>query len=149
MNLDLDTGQAPLKSPSVFNFFQPDFSPAGSVAEQNLVAPEFELFTESNELTTSNRIGDQINRFSVSSDSDSAMTVSYLDFSYEVGLASSVDSLLDHLNVLLLSGNMSDGLCDVLFTHLQALPDTPAGHVSRVHDAVTLIMASPDYLVQM
>ena len=60
MDLDSVTGQAVLKSPSVFNFFTPYFSPAGPVARQNLVAPEFELFTESNELATSNRIGQQI-----------------------------------------------------------------------------------------
>ena len=149
MDLELDTGQAPLKSPSVFNFFQPTYSPAGPVASQNLNAPEFELFTEGNELATSNRIGRQIQQYSVGSISDGEQPVSYLDFSYEVGLAADSDALLAHLNVVLLAGNMSSGLRDLLFSHLQALPDTPAGHLTRVRDAVTLIMASHDYLVQM
>jgi len=42
MNLTSVTGQSVLRSPSVFNFFQPGFAPAGPVAAQNLVAPEFE-----------------------------------------------------------------------------------------------------------
>lgn len=149
MDLELDTGQAPLKSPSVFNFFQPTFAPAGPIANQNLKAPEFELFTESNELATSNRIGRQIQQYSVASISDGDHPVSYLDLSFEVELAADIDALLAHLDVVVLAGNMTSGLRDVLFSHLQALPDTPPGRLSRVRDALTLIMASPDYLVQM
>ena len=149
MDLELDTGQAPLKSPSVFNFFQPGYAPAGPVVDQNLKAPEFELLTESNELATSNRIGRQIQQFSVASASDAQQPVSYLDFSHQVELAADIDALLAHLDIVLTAGNMSSGLRDVLYSHLQALPDSPAGLLSRVRDAVTLIMASPDYLVQM
>lgn len=149
MDLEVDTGQAPLKSASVFNFFQPSFSPAGPVADQNLQAPEFELFTDSNELATSNRIGRQIQQYSVSSISDDEHPVSFLDFTFEIGLAGDVNELLDHLNVVLLAGNMSDGLRDLLSEHLLALPQTSTVLLARVRDAITLIMASPDYLVQM
>ena len=149
MDLELATGQAPLKSPSVFNFFQPTFAPAGPVARQNLKAPEFELFTESNELATSNRIGRQIQQYSSASISDGEHPVSYLDLGYELQLAFDVDALLAHLDVVLLAGNMSIELRDVLSSHLRALPDTQPGRLSRVRDALTLIMASPDYLVQM
>ncbi len=149
MDLEVDTGQAPLKSPSVFNFFQPGFSPVGVVADRDLNAPEFELFTESNELATSNRIGRQIQQYSVASISDAGHPVSFLDFTYEVSLASDVETLLDHLNLVLLSDSMGPALRDLLTSHLQALADTPAGHLARVRDAITLIVASPDYLVQM
>ena len=153
MNLDLVTGQAVLKSPSVFNFFDPDYSPAGPVAsyaKAELVAPEFEIFTESNELATSNRIGDQIQRSSYMGDSDGGtQPISFLDFSFERTLAANPEQLLDHLDTLLLSGNMSNQLRDILMDHLTALPDSSSGLNQRVRDAVTLIMASPDYLVQM
>ena len=148
-NLELDTGQAPLKSASVFNFFQTDFAPAGMVANSNLKAPEFELFTESNELATSNRIGQQIQRYSVGSSNDAELSVSYLDFGYEVLLAEDNNALLDHLNVILLAGNMSSELRNLLIDHLQTMPDSPPDYLARVRDVVTLIMASPDYLVQM
>ncbi|MCG8634991.1 MAG: DUF1800 domain-containing protein [Desulfobacterales bacterium] len=39
------TGQHPLSSPTVFNFYKPDFTPQGPVADAGLVAPEFELHT--------------------------------------------------------------------------------------------------------
>jgi len=148
MDLESVTGQAVLKSPSVFNFFQPTFSPAGPVADQNLVAPEFELFTESNELATANRIGRQIQQDYASNPAD-GLTTSYLNFADELSLASATTALLEHFDLVLLSGNMSDDLRTALTSHLNALPDTPAGLSQRVRDAVTLIMASPDYLVQM
>ena len=149
LNLDDVTGQAVLKSPSVFNFFQPGFSPAGPVADQNLVAPEFELFTESNELATTNRIGRQIQEAYLGNPDSSGRRTSYLDFSYERSLAAEPEQLLDHLNILLLSGNLSADLRVILVNHLNGLPDTEPGLSQRVRDAVTLIMASPDYLVQM
>jgi len=148
-NLEDVTGQAVLRSPSVFNFFQPTFSPAGPVADQDLVAPEFELFTESNELATSNRIGRQIQQGYLGNPQDSARTTAYLDFTYELSLAADPENLIDHLDVVLLSGNLSDASRTLLIDHLTGIPDTPEGLSQRVRDAATLIMASPDYLVQM
>ena len=40
--------QHPLSSPTVFNFYKPDFVPHGPLAEDGLVAPEFELHTSAN-----------------------------------------------------------------------------------------------------
>jgi len=39
--------QAPLQSPSVFNFFSPDFSQSGSIRDAGLLSPEFQLMNES------------------------------------------------------------------------------------------------------
>ncbi len=148
-NLESVTGQAVLRSPSVFNFFQPSYSPAGPIADANLDAPEFELFTAGNELETSNRIGRQIQLQYAGNPVSSGQTKSYLDFSYELTIADDVDELLEHLNILLLSGNMTDGLRTILAGHLNTLTTSDDDLSQRVRDAVTLIMASPDYLVQM
>ncbi|MFL2545849.1 MAG: DUF1800 family protein [Candidatus Rariloculaceae bacterium] len=42
----MNIGQAALNSPSVFNFYSPDFSPTGALSNNALVAPELELVTE-------------------------------------------------------------------------------------------------------
>ncbi len=147
-NLDSVTGQAVLKSPSVFNFYQPSFSPAGVIADQNLVAPEFELFTESNELATSNRIGEQIQLSYLNNPDSRGRRASHLDFTFEISIGNDVDALLDHLDLLLTSGNLRAGTRSTLFNYLSDLPDTTEGISQRVRDAVTLLMASPDYLIQ-
>ena len=147
-NLDSVTGQAVLKSPSVFNFYQPSFSPAGTIADQNLVAPEFELFTESNELATSNRIGEQIQLSYLNNPDSRGRRASHLDFTFEISIGDDVDAILDHLDLLLTSGNLRAGTRTTLFNYLSDLPDTTEGISQRVRDAVTLLMASPDYLIQ-
>jgi uncharacterized protein (DUF1800 family) len=46
-NADWGLGQAPLRSPSVFNFFRPGYVPPNTVlAQQALLAPEFQLHNE-------------------------------------------------------------------------------------------------------
>ena len=39
-------GEGHLLSPSVFNFFTPDYAPQGEIAERGLVAPEMQIATE-------------------------------------------------------------------------------------------------------
>jgi len=51
---DLAIGQRNLGASSVFNFYLPDFSPTGQIAKQALVAPELQLMTESQLVTTMN-----------------------------------------------------------------------------------------------
>ncbi len=147
-NLETVTGQAVLRSPSVFNFYQPEHAPAGAVQNQGLVAPVFQIFTDSNLLATATRINNQIHRHFAANPNSVELNPSYVDFSVENTLASNTDALLDHLNILLLSGSMSDGLRSVLSTHLNALESDDTGLKQRARDAVSLIVASPEYLVQ-
>lgn len=147
--LETVTGQAVLRSPSVFNFFLPSYSPAGPVADANLDAPEFELFTAGNELATSNRIARQIQVGYAGYPYANGQSTSYLDYTYELTLADDAAALLDHLDLVLLSGNMSDGLRNLLQSHIESIPSDEDGLSQRIRDAITLIMASPDYLVQM
>lgn len=45
--LESRLNQAPLQSPSVFNFFSPNFSQGGDIRDMNLVSPEFQIHNES------------------------------------------------------------------------------------------------------
>lgn len=58
----LNIGQKPLDSPTVFNFYSPDFSPAGELAKQSLVAPELQLVTETQVYSTMNTYHNIIRR---------------------------------------------------------------------------------------
>ncbi|MDD1783677.1 DUF1800 domain-containing protein [Enterovibrio sp. ZSDZ35] len=48
--------QYPLGSPSVFNFYQPDYAPQGVVSNQGLVAPEMEIIDWSHVIYVHNQI---------------------------------------------------------------------------------------------
>lgn len=51
---DINIGQYSLGADSVFNFFQPDYTPPGALANASLVAPELQLMTESQLVSTLN-----------------------------------------------------------------------------------------------
>ncbi|MBX2876748.1 MAG: DUF1800 domain-containing protein [Saprospiraceae bacterium] len=42
------TGQSPLESPSVFNFYLPDYSPPGPINQNYLTAPSFQILNSTN-----------------------------------------------------------------------------------------------------
>ena len=46
--------QAPLDSPTVFNFYLPDYLPPGELADAGLFGPEFQIESESAVVTTAN-----------------------------------------------------------------------------------------------
>jgi uncharacterized protein (DUF1800 family) len=136
-------GQNILHSPSVFNFFLPNYSPPGLVTESNLVAPEFQIATENTMVNLANVIG-----FELQANSSSFATTINTDD--EVVLANDSNVLLNHLNLLLLSGTMSTELRGLLLSLLEdsVYPDNEVGRVNKVKDVITLIVASPDYLIQ-
>jgi uncharacterized protein (DUF1800 family) len=45
-DLQNDYGMQPLRSPTVFNFFQPDYQPNGEIKEHGLVSPELQIVNE-------------------------------------------------------------------------------------------------------
>ena len=50
----MNIGQEALMSPTVFNFYSPDFAPTGALSNNSLVAPELELVTETQIYTAFN-----------------------------------------------------------------------------------------------
>jgi uncharacterized protein (DUF1800 family) len=56
-NVERELNQGPLQSPSVFNFFHPEFTPPGPVANANAFGPEFEITTTTSIAATANFLG--------------------------------------------------------------------------------------------
>jgi hypothetical protein len=57
---DNDLAQTPLNSPTVFNFFAPDYQFPGSLAANSITTPEFQLTTDTNVVTLTNTIASAI-----------------------------------------------------------------------------------------
>jgi uncharacterized protein (DUF1800 family) len=137
-------GQEILRSPSVFNFFLPDYDPPGPVKNASLVAPEFQIVAANTIVDLANEISFEIHR------SDRAGSDTTLQLDREKALANNPDRLLDHLDSLLLSGNMSAAMRTILLEHLanNTFPAGDAGLAAKVKDMLTLIALSPEYLIQ-
>lgn len=139
---DNGLGQSPLLSPSVFNFFSPNFRPAGPIAQASLVAPEFQITTETTVVGGLNFFANLFNNGGYGSN-DSELK---LDYAPLRALAGNPDALIAELNALYFNYMMSAKLQARMKTMLAALPANDAAR--RVKSALILTSLSPEYIVQ-
>lgn len=139
--------QAPLASPSVFNFFTPDFSQPGRIKDGGFVSPEFEILDESSMISLSSRLlANSVwsHNYKVKSDSHRIA----INIDREMQLENDRDALLDHLNLLLLGGRMSDALRGEVNRLMNSRDYDNAGS-QRIAEAIFLIITSPEAAVQL
>jgi uncharacterized protein (DUF1800 family) len=141
-NADEGLNQSPLLSPSVFNFFSPNYRQPGPLAAANLVAPEFQVTTETSMVGGLNFFAKLVKNGSYGS-GDTKLTLNLVELT---ALAATPAALADRLSLLLLCGNMSEALRGNLVTTLNALPAAKAG--DRVKAALILVAMSPEFAIQ-
>lgn len=143
--------QAPLASPSVFNFFRPDYAPSSLQTEHSLYAPELQIITESS-LTRSNNYfaWSALGRSFVGEppsqreeDDELLLDFSELHILLE---EQGIDVLLEHLNLLLTAGNLSPEAKEILRDSYTEQPWLEPNQ--QIGDLIYLIMSSPQYLIQ-
>lgn len=148
-------GQAPLRSPTVFNFFKPDYSRPGEIRSAGLRSPEFQILSDTLAVGTPNRLFYEVFCFYTGSDrcwdSDAPDTLQ-LDLARDAPLAASDrGALLDRYSLLFMSGQMSPFMRATLLTQLQQLTSQDYGNSLgrvRVQNALYLILNSPEYSIQ-
>ncbi len=134
-------GQAALRAPTVFNFFEPDFVHPGVLASAGLVAPEFMITSETTVINLSNQLRNAV--FSYIGPGDDRIT---LDLAPFLPLVGDPAALVDSLNNLLMGGTMSAGMRTTIVTAVGRIPVTAANE--RVQTALNLITVAPEYAVQ-
>ncbi|MEM7246577.1 MAG: DUF1800 family protein [Acidobacteriota bacterium] len=132
--------QVPWSSPTVFNFFSPDHSPIGPVADAGLVAPEFELATAFTLLMGNNYLRNVVEEEAGQVFSGEPVL---LELDDEITLAASASALLDHLDLLLVGGTLSPGTRAAVLAAIEPVPDPE----TRLHLAVSLVVLSPDFVI--
>lgn len=151
------TGQMILKSPSVFNFFQPSYAPNGAIIENGLVAPEFQIHSSSSAIGFINEAEKwTFDEIPISFDSpadeladgqsieENPDALGYLDIISDwESAATNVNNLVERLNVTLAAGQMSDHTKSVIVTAITPLDDLS----QRVHMGLYLTMMAPDYAI--
>jgi uncharacterized protein (DUF1800 family) len=141
-------GQAAFRSPTVFNFFPPSYAPPGPIAAAQLVAPEFEITSQTTAVQYANTVRELVY---------SGYQAAYpgfgpvpepvtLDVSIEQQLAATPEALLDRLDLVLLQGRLSRELRQIVLDAVSALP--AADSLGRARLAVYLLATSPEFVVQ-
>lgn len=134
-------GQTIGKSPSVFNFFRPGYTPPNTaISNAKLVAPEFQV---TNELTVVAYINYMQSLIQSGTGDVKA------DYTAILTKASDTNALIAEINLVLASGNLSNATISMITDAVNAIgTTTPALLANRVYTAILLTMASSDYIVQ-
>ena len=144
-NPDDHLGQSPLLAPSVFNFFSPSFTRAGTIAQAGLVSPEFQITTETQAVGSSNFLEQVINDRAFGFETDGKLNLNYGPF---MDLVNQPAQLVDHLNLLFTAGGMSSVTKTALIDMLTAMQSDGRSRSERVRAALLMVFVSPDYVIQ-
>jgi len=133
-------GQSPGRSPSVFNFFRPGYTPPNSaIAAQGLVAPEFQITSEPSVVAYVNYMAALI------ANGAGDFRPDYTEISARAGDSA---ALVDDVD-LLLGAYLSIPTRDAVRGAVDSIPaSAPDGALNRVRTAILLTLAAPEYLVQ-
>jgi len=138
---DTTLGQAALRSPTVFNFFLPNYTLPGTLAAAGLIAPEFQITTATTALTVPNAFYNVIFTSTTPSVSTPVLNLT--------ALTSAPDNatIVATLNTLLCGGNMSTQATNRILTALAALPSTYTVK-DRAQTALYLVITTQQSAVQ-
>jgi uncharacterized protein (DUF1800 family) len=149
-NVQTSLAQAAMRSPTVFNFYRPDYVLPGPLATAGLVAPEFEITDDNFAISVPNALRNYVNAAIPTTAGVPSAAAPYVvipDFSFEQTLVVTPAALVDHLNLILASGSLTSATCTRITTALTALP-TATSTIDRVRAAVLLVLTSPGAAIQ-
>ncbi len=155
--------QSPLRSPTVFNFFYPNYEFPGVLASAGLTTPEFQLTTDSSVAAQMNFIEGGIlgnagntNGLSSFTGGNGSIVLNLgpwmtTNFTADAG----IPALISNLNTLLAAGQLSGDMQTNIVGYVANTNNFPYGTPpsqtqmrDRARAVVHLITASPDYLIQ-
>lgn len=142
-----ETYHLPLSSPSVFNFYLPDYQPNGEILNNDLYAPEFEIHNS----VTSIGFANQANAWSRQDRIFSITDLNYsvpLQRSELLEMAQEPEVLVNELDMVLCFGEMTEETRNTIINALQTIDFGTSILENRVEVALYLTMISPDFAIQ-
>ena len=153
--IGIDMAQSIMGSPSVFNFYRPNFMPTGDLRQRGLVAPELQILNEAVAVSSINHFHGRLWQTD-SADTTIATTTSdprfyttryRFNLTAEKALAVAPEKLVDRMNLLLMGGRMPADMRNILIASTYATPMNDGGG-DRVEDLIFLIASSSQFAAQ-
>ncbi|MDB4544884.1 DUF1800 family protein [Akkermansiaceae bacterium] len=126
--------QMVMSSPSVFNFYLPDYSPQGELSDMGVVAPELQIATTSALLSTHDLLKQT---------ASTGHWVRGVDHADELALVGDGEALVDHLDLLLTYGTMGEATRAVVLERIAG----ESNEGTRVQVAIQMVVISPEFSV--
>lgn len=163
-NFQNDAGQGLFASPSVFNFYLPNHSPIGNIADAGLVAPEYNLHNTRTGPGYLNMVHSWTSewgrimqtwedwgrwQFINEEDHDNGLTEVKFDIAYYKELAKDPTAFINELDRVFTHGTLSDHTKNVLKNTMDQLETNQWYDYQeyRVYLAMYILLISPDYAV--
>lgn len=145
------TGQRPLGSPTVFNFYEPDYQQPGPFADQDLYSPELQITNESTTYSTGNIFYNYTRKayvgMNLPPDNQTLPTDRpLLNLSMLTVDSGNPGAMVDTANARMLCGSMSPNMRGILVNTLQFM--SGASPQEKAWSLVYLIALSPEYAAQ-
>lgn len=153
--------QSPMHSPSVFNFFQPDFSPNGIINDNNMVAPEFKILDSNTGINWINSIDGGLlwNPLWVEATANPSEPYLYqgpndavsFDLSDEIAIYNiqGFSAVVDRLDLILCNGQLNSSTKNIIVSAMNQLSTVWGGIDPEygVKLCIYFILSSPDYVI--
>lgn len=171
---DTDLSQTPLRSPTVFNYFEPDYQFPGELASAGLTTPEFQLTSETNVIRQANFIyggffnpnnpsglvsfKDGNGRFSMDISAWMGLRPSATGYWTDNNVATPANdnlrNLIRQLSTLLMAGQMTTAMENEIYAQVSNTTNIPYNSATesnrrdRVRAVIHFILTSPQYTIQ-
>ncbi|HEX4119434.1 MAG TPA: DUF1800 family protein [Verrucomicrobiae bacterium] len=155
--------QSPLRSPTVFNFFYPNYEFPGALAAAGLTTPEFQLTSDTSVALAMNFLEGGVLNNGNNTNGLSSFTGGNGSIVLDLGpwmttahtSAAGIPGLVSALNTLLAAGELSSAAQTKIVNYVSSTanfpysnPPTDSQMRDRVRGVVHLILTSPDFTIQ-
>ena len=136
-------GQRPLMSPTVFNFYSPNYQPADESIEGEFFAPEFEILTPLRSVLWPNLLRKNIELGFAFSPNYPHLTRVH-DFTIELALVNDPESLVNRLDLVFTYGTLKQETRQII---LNMMNDPGLSDEKKLWTAIYAVMTSPEYVI--
>jgi len=136
-------GQHPMYSFSVFNFYWPDFQPVGPIANQGLVAPEFQVFNSNTSIGFVNFVDEWAVNETLLSSRGNDEDIVFTNLDEIIMHAEDTEDLINYLDILLTNGMLKDDTRQIIRTIVDPMNDP----YEKVKLTIYLMVISADYTI--
>jgi uncharacterized protein (DUF1800 family) len=136
-------GQSVFRSPTVFNYYPPDYLVPGST----VLAPEFAIMTTGTTVTRTNFVNTMVySRIAVSANAPTGTSINFADLQALAAADATGGRLMDALNNKLMHGTMPTAMRNSILTAVTAIVST--NPLARTQAAIYLVATSSQYQIQ-
>jgi uncharacterized protein (DUF1800 family) len=143
-NIDYFTNQAPLSSPSVFNFYSPDYQVNGELSELGMVTPEMQILTANYLVRNHNFAAYYLYTENLRTRENHV----YADyFPFAETLANDQPALYEQFSLLIMQGDMDDQFAQVIQDYDEQVAPF-VDEAARAREMLFLMLTSPQFAIQ-